>query len=88
MTFGVAASGLGDGPDRIRNGLAGFRLGQKLAIADKFEGLRGFRRTLRDESRHFLAPATIEHMLDAPLNALIKRLARRVETDLQGGVAL
>ena len=88
LTFGVATSGLGDGPHRIRNGLAGLRLGQKLAIADKFEELRGLRRTLGDESRHFLAPAMIEHKLDASLDALIKRLARRVETDLQSGVAL
>src|ERR1700731_3110863 len=60
----------------------------ELSVADEFEGSRILRRTLREHCCHFLAPAMIEHEMDALFDALIKRFAGRIETNFQGGVTL
>ena len=82
LALGVAARGLGNcfrgGSERDR----AFEVRAQFAVADEVERLGVGRNAAAHEAGNFLEPAAIEHRVDAALDALVQRGARRLQADL------
>src|ERR1700674_1056109 len=87
LPFGVAARGLGNG---FRGGCQGdgaFQVGLQFAVSDEVEWLRILGNAAADKAGNFLEPAAIEHGVDSPLDAVVERGARGLQTDLDRVIA-
>src|SRR6267143_935627 len=86
LALGVAARRLGN---RLRGGGEGdgaFEVRAQLAISDEVEWLGVVWNAAAEKSGNLYDPAAVEHRVDALLDAIVQRGARRLQANLDGSV--